>query len=475
MHSDLCLVMDQGSQSSRAMIFDRFGNCLSQAQVRIKIQLTPPNRAEQSPEQILISLKRAALESISKLNSADRRRLKSASLITQRSSTLCWDADTGEPLTPVISWQDRRGVHYLEELAPLAPLLRQLTGLYPNAHLPASKLRWCLEHNNFSKALHRIKGGPIAAWLIKNLLHEQTDQIDGVTAARTMLYSINDKSWHPELLELFQIPESLLPDIKPCQHNYGNLKLPGCELPLTFVSGDQAAALFAFGTPSPENLYINLGSGGFLNRILDTPGLQPQERLLHHTILAARQPLFSAEATINGAANALEWAFNICRPHSRQLDKWQTEYPDPPLFMNMVGGVGSPDWCPIERSCWIGEEEEPKARLVGVMESIIFLILRNIEAMSALPPPEQIIIGGGISQLNSLCQGLADLSGLPVLRYKQQEITAMGAAWLTLNNSIRQMEPEQRFTPKTNTALKQRYRNWSKAFNKHLDEVRDEL
>ena len=453
------------------MVFDRFGKCLSQAQVRVKIQLTPPNRAEQSPEQILISLKRAALEAVSKLSGLDRNRLKSAALITQRSSVMCWDADTGEALTPVISWQDRRGIHYIDELAPLAPMIRQLTGLYPNAHLPASKLRWCLEHLNFHTARHRIKAGPVAGWLIKQLLHEHPNMIDGVTAARTMLYSLQEKNWHPELLDLFQIPASMLPEIKPCQYRYGTLKLPGCELPLNFVSGDQAAALYAFGEPDPQSLYINLGSGGFLNRVLSEKGLHPQEKLLHHLILTGKQTVYSAEATINGAANALDWAFNICRPHSRQLDLWPEQFSDPPLFMNMVGGVGSPYWCPLDRSCWIGEDEEPKARLVGVLESIIFLARRNIQAMSSLPDASDIVIGGGISQLNSLCQGLADISGLPVLRYPQHEITALGAAWLTLPSSIRSIEPESVFQPTTNPALQQRYGRWQKQFESYIDQV----
>lgn len=473
MHSDLCLVLDQGSQSSRAMVFDRFGECLSMGRVKVHIQLTPPNRAEQIPEQVLISLKRAALEAISKLSSADRSRLKSAALITQRSSLLCWDADDGTALTPVISWQDRRGAHYIEELAPLAPMIHQLTGLYPNAHAPASKLRWCLEHNRFSTVGHRIKGGPIAAWLIKRLLHEQPDLIDGVTAARTMLYGKQEKRWHPELLSLFNIPASLLPEIRPCQYHYGTLKLPGCELALNFVSGDQAAALFAFGPPEPDNLYINLGSGGFLNRVLSGRQSKLPERLLHHLILAGNRAVYSAEATINGAANALDWGFNICRPHSRQLDQWRPHYDELPLFMNMVGGVGSPDWCPLERSCWLDEtEEDPKARLLAIMESIVFLVQRNLTAMAALPAPQQIVVGGGISRLNSLCQSLADLTGVAVVRYQQQEITALGAAWLTLPQSHRNMQPEHRFEPTKQPALQQRFQRWSAAFTRHLEALR---
>ena len=475
MHSDLCLVLDQGSQSSRAMVFDRFGQCISMGRVKVHIQLTPPNRAEQIPDQVLISLKRAALEAISKLSSTDRRRLKSAALITQRSSLLCWDADDGKPLTPIISWQDRRGAHYIEELAPLAPMIHQLTGLYPNAHAPASKLQWCLEHNRFSTIGHRIKGGPIAAWLIKRLLHEQPDLIDGVTAARTMLYSLQEKTWHPELLNLFNIPASMLPEIRPCQHHYGTLKLPGCELALKFVSGDQAAALFAFGPPDPKNLYINLGSGGFLNRVLSSRKQKIPERLLQHLILAGNRPVYSAEATINGAANALDWGFNICRPHSHHLDQWHPQYSELPLFMNMVGGVGSPDWCPLERSCWLEEEQEdPRARLLSIMESIPFLIQRNLAAMPGIEPPEQIIVGGGISRLNSLCQSLADLSGIPVARYQEQEITALGATWLTLPQSHRSMEPETVFFPTRNPTLKQRYRRWSESFDHHLETLNEE-
>lgn len=469
MRTDLCLVLDQGSHSSRAMVFDRTGHCISQAQVAVHIQLTPPNRAEQDPEEILLSLKRAALEALSCLSQPDRARLKSAALITQRSSLLCWDADNGQPLTPVISWQDRRGAHYIDDLADKADYMRTLTGLYPNAHAPASKLRWCLEHLTFTTASHRIKGGPIAAWLLKRLLKEQPNVIDGVTAARTMLYSLHRKNWDPELLELFQLPESMLPEIRPCKHLYGHLKLAGCQLPLTLVSGDQAAALFAFGTPQPENLYINLGSGAFINRILPDSHAQAPNRLLHHLILAGKQPLFSIEATINGAANALDWGFNFCRPHSRNLDQWAGMIKHPPVFLNMVGGVGSPDWCALDRSCWVGgDEADAKARLVAIMESIVFLIQRNISAMQDLPPPEAIYVGGGISQLNSLCQRLADLTGLPVIRHPQAEITALGAAWLVLPYSQRSLQPERTFQPTKNSALHKRYKTWSEQFALHL-------
>lgn len=471
MHSDLCLVMNQGSHSSRAMIFDRFGHCHSQQQVGIKTQLTPPNRAEQQPEQVLISLKRAALEAISTLKREDRMRLRSAALVTQRSSTLCWDADSGAALTPIISWQDRRGSHYIDDIMPLASMIRQLTGLYPNAHLAASKLRWCLEHLTFTTAKHRVRGGPVAAWLIKQLVHEQPDLIDGVNASRTMLYSIKEKNWHPELLNLFQLPDSLLPTICPSKFHFGTLRLPGCELPLNYVSGDQAAALFAFGPPSQDDLHINLGTGGFLNRVLTERGLHPQEKLLHNTILSGNKPMFSAEGTVNGVANALEWALSICRPDSQEMNDWPAQYPDPPLFMNMIGGVGSPYWNSLDRSCWINDSEDPKARMVAVLESIIFLVFRNITAMSALPKAGQIIIGGGVSQQDSLCQGIADLCGIPVLRYEQDEASSLGAAWHTLPNSVREFKPEKQFSPITNTRLQQRYKRWEKAFSEHLEQL----
>jgi len=472
MHSDLCLVLDQGSHSSRALVFDRFGICLAQAAVPIHIKLKPPNHAEQQPDEILLSLKRAALETLSRLNQADRSRLKSAALITQRSSVLCWDADSGAALTPVLSWQDRRGSHYIDKISDQNEWIRKVTGLYPNAHTPASKLRWCMEHFDFETASNRIKYGPIGSWLMKNLLREQPDLIDGVTAARTMLYSLQQKNWDQELLDIFKLEESMLPKILPCRHHYGHLKLAGCQLPLEFVSGDQAAALFAFGEPSPEQLYINLGSGGFLNRVLPTRKQQSPLRLLHHLILAGDRSRFSVEATINGAANALDWGFNTCRPHSRNLDQWAKEIRHPPLFLNMIGGVGSPDWCPLDRSAWIDEkEEDPKARLVAVLESILFLIQRNMSAMEELDTPTSILVGGGISRLNSLCQKLADLTGIPVTRYQEIEITALGAAWLALPNSHRNQKPEKTFQPTENKPIKQRYKRWSTQFSEHLERV----
>ncbi|MBU2964206.1 FGGY family carbohydrate kinase [Amphritea sp. 2_MG-2023] len=471
MRADLCLVMDQGSHYCRAKVYDRLGTCLSWGKVPIKTQLTPPNRAEQHPQSILISLKQAALEAISKLTRDQRHHLRTSALITQRASTLCWDADNGKPLTPILCWQDQRGLPYIEELMPLASMLRQLTGLYPNVYLPAAKLRWCMEHMSTNNPKHRIRGGPISAWLIKQLLHEQPDLIDGVTAARTMLYSLKDRNWHPELVELLQLPDSLLPKVRFSQFHFGTLKLPGISLPLDFVSSDQAASLFAFGDPSQDDLYIHLGSGGFMNRALTTRGLHSQERLLHHLIQAAKQPLYSAEAIINGATNALEWAFNHCRPESQLIDEWADHYTDPPLFMNMVSGVGSPYWQPLERSCWINDSGDPKAQMVAVMESIVFLICRNIQAMSALPPAQQIIIDGQASLYNSLCQRVADLSGLPVLRYDQHDITALGAAWQTLPNSVRQMQPDTTFEPTTNPALQQRYQVWLKSFENHLSSL----
>lgn len=471
MRSDLCLVMDQGSHSSLAMVYDRLGHCLSRGEVQVKTQYTPPNRVEQRPQDVLISLKRAALEAISNLKREDRSNLRTAALITQRSSILCWDADNGQPLTPVISGQDRRGLHYIDELMPLASMVRQLTGLYPNAHMPASKLRWCMEHMVFNTAKHRVRGGPIAGWLIKQLLHEQPNLIDGVNAARTMLYSIKDRDWHPELLELFQLPDSLLPKVRPSNFNFGTLKLPGVNLPLNFVGGNQTSALYAFGEPSQDSLFINLGSGGFMHRVLTERGLHPQERILHQLIVSGKQPVYSAEATINGAENALNWAFDICRPETRNIDTWAAKCTDPPLFMNMVGGVGSPFWQPLDRSCWVNDCDDPRARMVAVMESIIFLIYRNIKAMSSLPQAKQIILGGGINQLNSLCQGIADLSGLPVLRYAQQDFTALGAAWQALPNSVRNILPETIFEPESNPLLAERYQLWLEAFNNHLSSL----
>lgn len=471
----LYLALDQGGHGSRAIVFDAQGQIQASASYAVAVQRMAGERVEQDPQELVDSLRRAAEDVVRSLGGRATQ-LASAGLATQRSSIVCWDRRNGRALSPVISWQDRRAHAWLDGLladqGSTVELIHRATGLYPNAHFGASKLRWCLDHLPEVAAAHadgQLVCGPLASFLAYRLVEERPILVDPANAGRTVLWNLHAGDWDSELLRRFAVPSSILPRGAPSLSAFGHIKLAHGDLPLRLVTGDQSAALFAHGLPNERTAVVNVGTGAFVQR--RTHRLPADAgRLLRGVVYQdSTQTDFVVEGTVNGAGSALKaWAAQQGIDEAAMpLDEWLAATLTPPLFINGVSGLGSPDWLATLPSRFVGEGEG-SAQAVAIAESIVFLLQRNLEAMRAvLAPPTHIQISGGLSRVDGLCQRLADLAQCPVVRPAEVEASARGVAFLLAGRpSVWPAPgPDDRFTPRAYEALHDRYRRWTAAMN----------
>lgn len=466
--NNLYLCLDQGGQASRAMVFDHYGRLIAHARETLEANRPSDDRVEYSAEEMLTSIRRS-IEKVLEILGECRRDITAVGLATQRSNIACWDRQTGRALAPIIGWQDRRAYQWLDQLKPQTGVIHQRTGLFLNSHCGASKLRWCLDNIAEVKQAaneERLAFGPMASFIIHRLLDEQPLLSDPVNASRTQLLNIRSRDWDPELLKLFGLPAQALPAVVPNLHTFGTLTIQDISIPLRLLNGDQSTAIYAYGAVQPDTAYVNIGTGAFVSRPSGMARIF-SKHLLTSLVLQKenRDCDYVLEGTVNGAASALKWLAhqegidNIFE----QLANWLEQTNSPPIFLNGVGGLGSPWWIADFKSRFHGQgSREEKA--VAVAESIIFLLNINLEKMHHLSsPPEQIQITGGLAQIDGLCQRLADLSDLPVYRPRETEATARGIAFLLAGCPEHWPETDIGiwFTPQPNAALQARYAEWT--------------
>ena len=384
------------------------------------------------------SLHEAAEKVVADLSANQQASLVAAAVVCQRSSLVCWDAISGEPLSKLISWQDTRASQWLAEQSLDVDAIINKTGLYPNAHFGASKMHWCLRHNSqviAAASAGRLRIAPLAAYLIFALLQEQPYRVDPVNASRTLLMNLASLQWDKKLLALFSIDKNVLPTIVASQSLFGHLKLQTLSLPVKLLSGDQSAAAFAYGEPAEENCYINIGTGAFLYR---SAGLQTNAQGLLNSVLhdpgAGQPPQYIREGTVNGAGSALQWFSKQQGVDDLPLALQQaveqfSGIGDRAFFLNGIGGLGSPDWVADFPSRFIGEAVVLE-KLLAIVESIVFLIYRNFILLNGDGKVRRVLLTGGLSNVDWICQSLANLLRLPVTRPDDCEASARGAAFL---------------------------------------------
>jgi glycerol kinase len=456
------LALDQGGGSSRAIAFDRGGEIVSTASRRVSESRIGADRVEQDPEELVRSIQDVIAECTKTLGERAHE-LVTAGLATQRSSLVCWDRTSGAPLSPVISWQDRRAAAWLDAFALDRADIRARTGLLASPHYGASKMRWCLDHLPAVREAHAggtLAIGPLASFLVFRLAGEHPFVADPANASRTLLWNIHTSDWDPVLCARFGVPIDVLPRCVPTRHAFGSID----GVPLEVVNGDQSAAAFADGEPRADTVYVNIGTGAFVQRPIGakTPKLP---RLLHSVILRdASRTLSVIEGTINGAGSAIdriggELGFAEV---SQELDFSLGSSIEPPLYLNGVSGLAAPFWSPSFRSRFIGDGP-PHARLAAVGESIVFLIRAILDEMATeLAPPARLCISGGLALVDGLCQRIADLSGLPVERSPVHEATARGLARLLAHGFEEERASSAgTFTPRASAALSERFERWT--------------
>ncbi|MDA8363183.1 MAG: FGGY family carbohydrate kinase [Gammaproteobacteria bacterium] len=471
-HASLYLAIDQGGHASRALLLDHAGRVVSHGSRPVQSREPHPGWVEQDPEEVLHSVDSSIQQALAGFKTEE---VVAAGLATQRSSIVCWRGGSGEPLSPVISWQDRRTGDWVASLASHEAQIHACTGLRLSPHYGASKLRWCLENLpavRQASARGDLCFGPLASFLVYRLTAEHSFLVDPANAARTLLYSLEARDWDSGLLELFDIPRASLPRCVPTRYGFGSLRTGGRPIALRIVTGDQSAALFGYGAPRPAIAYVNIGTGGFIQRLC---GPQPQRhpRLLSSIVFESHGFCsYVLEGTVNGAGSALRWAEQELGLSGlgERLAAWLESERGPVLFLNGIGGLGAPFWIADFSSRFVGCGG-PQQKAVGVAESIIFLVHENLQAMRACSAPlERVVLSGGLAVFDGLCQRLADISRLPVFRPSESEATARGVAFLLQDPSLSWPEPAGGwFWPLENAPLVKRYRLWRAALDRALE------
>ncbi len=475
--SPLYLAIDQGGHASRAIVFDGTGALVTQSAVAIKTFHPAQNQVEHDPEALVRSVREAIDQVLHELGD-QAARICAAGLATQRSTIVSWNRESGAALSPVISWQDRRAADWLEKFRSRAADIQERTGLVLSPHYGAGKLRWCLDHLP-AVAEARQQGhlvfGPLASFLLFRLLEERPLVADPSNASRTQLWDLGTHDWSQELLDLFGLPLECLPGCVASTYGFGHLSAGNLRIPLSVVTGDQPSALYALGEPDADTLYVNMGTGAFVQRITASYPT-PTSNLLRSVVLqAAAHTTYVLEGTVNGAGSALEQTGKQLGVSQAELKAslagWLERPAEPPLFMNGVSGLGSPFWLSNFASEFVGEGE-PWEKMVAVAESIVFLLQVNIEQISHTGrSPQRIIVSGGLADLAGLVQRLADISGLPVMRLPLQEATAAGLAYL-ISRPEHQPWNQCAFMaakPKANQTLQKRYVNWRRELEARID------
>lgn len=463
----LYLALDQGGHASRALIFDESGALLATGSVPIETLRNASGHIEHEPDALITSLREAIAIACKELP-ADSH-IVAAGLATQRSSMCCWQRQSGTALSPVISWQDRRNAAWLESLAPQAAMIRQRTGLVLTPHYGASKMRWCLDHLPAVQAAHAagdLVMGPLASFITSRLLDGQPSLTDPANVARTQLWDPSTRDWSAELLQIFGIAREDLPVPVTSRFDWGQLGTPLGPVPLTVVTGDQSSVPFAFGALVSGTAYVNIGTGAFIQRALRDQ-IPEAGKLLVSVVWSDTEGVdYMLEGTVNGAGSALDWlAEREKMALAELLEAGQAAISaglEPPLFLNGIGGLGSPFWCSDFESCFVGTGTIG-ARLLAVLESIAFLLHTNYCELEAHGPPfTRLLLTGGLSVNNYLCQCLADLSGTMVARSEEPEATARGLARLIAADDARDwpIPAISVLLPAENQALHSRFARW---------------
>ncbi len=454
---DYVLAIDQGTHASRALLFDNQGNAIARHLVDIDLTHPRPHHAEQDARQILASVNTSVRRTLNALPAGGR--VSVCGLTTQRSTVLAWQTD-GTPRSAALSWQDTRGGSQVDRLRPRAERIRRLSGLPLSAHYGASKLHWLCQSLGDTTGLRL---GPLAPFLLDNLTASDHSCVDHSNAQRMQLLNISTCDWSEPLADWFEVPLDRLPECAPVEHDYGVLVDHG--IPVTAVCGDQNAAWFGAGQPDAECAMVNIGSGAFM--LAAQADGNPDPALLSSIAASHGETVeYLLEGTVNGAGSALQWLQQhyATGEVSDRLAGWLQTVTEPPLFINAVGGLGSPWWQRDMSPAFHPEDRShsPAERAVAVAESILFLLQANLDRLQSQRTINRLCISGGLSRVTPLCQKLADLSGLPVSRSDNQEASARGVAWLAAGRPAHWPATKnvQLFRPQPDSGLRHRYQQF---------------
>jgi glycerol kinase len=488
------LALDQGTTSSRAVLFDRSGRALASAQREFPQIFPKPGWVEHDPWAIWSTQLATAREALARarLTASD---VAAIGVANQRETTLLWDRRTGAPLHNAIVWQDRRTAASCDRLkrAGHGPAIRRATGLVPDPYFSASKVRWLLDHVPGARrraGRGELAFGTVDSWLLWNLTGGAVHATDPGNASRTLLFNLRARDWDDDLLRLFGVPRELLPGVRPSSGVLGETVagLFGRPIPIAGVAGDQQAALFGQGGLTPGVVKNTYGTGCFL--LMNTG---PRPRCSRHGLLSTLAWTlpdgtdYALEGSVFIGGAVIQWLRDGLGliAAAPEIEALAGRVPDSGgvYLVPAFAGLGAPHWDPYARGTIAGLTRGTTAAHLAraALEAIAFQVADVLDVMrrdARLPIPE-LRADGGAAASNLLLQFQADLLQTPVVRPRVLETTALGAAflaglavgfWKDRRAVARTWRPDRVFDPAMSAdEAAARRRRWAEALNRARD------
>ena len=439
------LALDQGTSSSRAIVFNRQGRPMAISQKEFTQIFPKPGWVEHNPMEIWSSQASVIAEAITSID-INGRNIAAIGITNQRETTIVWDAETGEPVYNAIVWQDRRTSEFCDKLKKdgHTDLIRNKTGLIIDAYFSATKILWILENVPGARRKAeegRLRFGTVDTWLIWMLTRGEVHITDVSNASRTMLFNIHTLEWDKELLQLFDIPESMMPQVKSSSEVYGYTKatLFAHEVPIAGIAGDQQAALFGQMCTEPGSVKNTYGTGCFMLMNSGEKPIMSSNNLL--TTIAWKigdKVNYALEGSIFVAGSVVQWlrdGLGIIRSSS-EIEALARSVEDNGgvYFVPALTGLGAPHWDQYAKGCIYGISRGTTAAHIAraAVEGIAFQTMDIVNAMQkdAGVTLKELKVDGGASRDNLLMQFQADILGTSVIRPVVTETTALGAAYL---------------------------------------------
>lgn len=439
------LALDQGTTSSRAILFDPAGTIVAVAQHEIQQFYPQAGWVEHDPMEILSSQMTCAAEALAKVG-AHPRDVAAIGITNQRETAIVWDRATGKPIHPAIVWQDRRTAAFCKELDErgMAEAISSRTGLVIDSYFSATKVKWMLDHVEGARARAargELAFGTVDSWLIWHLTGGRCHVTDVTNASRTLLYNIVKGEWDAEMLRLFDIPESLLPKVVWSSQRVGEVaaSLPLGGIAIAGIAGDQQAALFGQCCWSAGQAKNTYGTGCFLLQNVGTKFVRSKHRLIT-TVAASAQPRleYALEGSIFIGGAVVQWLRDNLKivDSSSEVEALAASVPDTNgvVFVPAFVGLGAPHWDAHAAGMLIGLRRDTNRGHIAraALQAIAFQVTDVLDAVEseAGAPLNALRVDGGAAVNDLLMQFQADILGVPVVRPRVTETTALGAAYL---------------------------------------------
>lgn len=493
MEKKYILALDQGTTSSRAIVFDHEGQIRSVAQKEFPQYFPQPGWVEHNPNEIWGSEASVIAEAISTIDITGLD-IAAIGITNQRETTIVWDIDTDEPIYNAIVWQDRRTAEFCDQLKAdgLTETIRQKTGLIIDAYFSGTKIKWILD--NVPGARKRaeegkLRFGTVDSWLVWRLTRGETHVTDVTNASRTMLFNIHELKWDEELLKLFNIPLSMMPEVKSNSEIYGHTKTTifAHKVPIAGIAGDQQAALFGQMCLDPGSIKNTYGTGCFVMLNTGEKPIVSKNNLL--TTIAwqiGNKVNYALEGSIYVGGSVVQWlrdGLGIIN-HSSDVESLAQSVSDSGgvYFVPALTGLAAPYWDPYARGTIVGITRGTTAAHIAraALDGIAFQTYDIAQAMAKDMNDRltELKVDGGASRNNLLMQFQADLLGIDVVRPKITETTAIGAAylaglgvgyWDSVDELRRQWKVERTFTPNLDSETVRTAREgWADAISRTL-------